>query len=300
MNQPFSKPAKSATDLVNLCEKRGLIITDKNVAAQTIEKIGYYRLSAYMLPFQEKGRGVGDTHNFMAGTSFDTIIKFYNFDQDLRFLVFKATTKIEIAARAAISDYMSLTYNDPHWFLDSANFTHPHKYSEFINDAQHSFEKIGKNHAFIKHYKEKYDTPELPPSWMLFEILSLGELSRTYKKLKTNDKENIAKKFVLDRLSLGSWLHTVNFLRNSAAHHARLWNNTGGVRPRKKYQKIKKHFKDKPCFYNHALAIQYLLSRIEGDSDWKDDLKDLFNRYPSVNKQHMGFDNGWEKTELWQ
>ena len=302
MNQPFSKPAKSATDLVNLCEKRGLIIADKNAAAQTIRKIGYYRLSAYMLPFQEKGRGVGDTHNFMAGTSFDTIIDLYNFDQDLRFLVFEATTKIEIAARAAISDYMSLTYNDPHWFLNISKFSAPLKYYDFFNNAHRSFEKLGEEHTFTKHYKDKYSNPELPPSWMLFEIISLGQLTRAYKSLKLDDKRAIAKKLALDQRSLGSWLHTITFLRNSAAHHARLWNNTGGVPPHR-HNKIKKHFNSRPCFYNHALAIQYLLDQIEGNSDWRDNLRNLFNRYPSVNKQHkqhMGFDSNWEKTELWQ
>ncbi len=305
MNQPFNKPAKSAIDLVNLCEKRGLVIADKNAAVRLIEKIGYYRLSAYMLPFQEKGQGVGDTHNFMADTSFDTIIDLYNFDQELRFLVFEATTKIEIAARAAISDYMSLTYNDPHWFLEPSNFSHPLKYCDFINSAQHSFKKIGEKHTFIEHYtekygsKDKYTNPELPPSWMLFEIISLGQLTQTYKNLKIDDKRALAKKLILDQRSLGSWLHTITFLRNSAAHHARLWNNTGGVPPHQ-YNKIKKHFNSRPCFYNHALAIQYLLDQIEGNSYWRDNLKDLFNRYPSVNKQHMGFDIDWEKTELWQ
>jgi hypothetical protein len=33
---------------------------------------------------------------------------------------------------------------------------------------------------FIQHYYETYCDPELPPGWMIFEMLSLGTLSQIY------------------------------------------------------------------------------------------------------------------------
>ncbi|MFM7793764.1 MAG: Abi family protein, partial [Microcystis panniformis] len=35
----------------------------------------------------------------------------------------------------------------------------------------------------MQHYNNNYDDPEIPPSWMIFEMLSLGTVSLIYKFL---------------------------------------------------------------------------------------------------------------------
>lgn len=63
----FEKQPLSSSALVDLLRSRGLAITDEAQAAQQISKIGYYRLSAYMVPFQ-RGR---DNHDFKPGATFE-------------------------------------------------------------------------------------------------------------------------------------------------------------------------------------------------------------------------------------
>lgn len=79
--------------------------------------------------------------------------------------------------------------------------------------------------TFIKHYYDKYGDPELPPSWMVFEVLSFGTVSLAFKSLTRQNQKPVAKAFGLDGAVLASWLHALSYLRNLAAHHQRLCVN---------------------------------------------------------------------------
>lgn len=50
----FTKPALSIQNLLRLWQTRGLDIDDLSEAEHYLRFIGYYRLSAYALPFQDK------------------------------------------------------------------------------------------------------------------------------------------------------------------------------------------------------------------------------------------------------
>lgn len=63
-----------------------------------------------------------------------------------------------------------------------------------------------------------------PPSWMIFEVLSLGTVSQIFKNLAREHQKPIAKQYDLDVSIFVSWLHALSYLRNLAAHHQRLWN----------------------------------------------------------------------------
>ena len=88
----FEKPPLSSSALVDLLRSRGLAITDEAQAVQQISNIGYYRLSAYMVPFQ-RGR---DNHDFKPGATFEDVMSLYSFDRQLRLLVLDALEHIEV------------------------------------------------------------------------------------------------------------------------------------------------------------------------------------------------------------
>jgi abortive infection bacteriophage resistance protein len=48
----YNKAPLSYQDQIALLENRGLQIPDKNKALAYLQEIGYYRLSAYFLPYQ--------------------------------------------------------------------------------------------------------------------------------------------------------------------------------------------------------------------------------------------------------
>ena len=88
----YSKPYKTAKDLVRLLQSRGLVINDETRAENYLRHIGYYRLSAYMLPHLDSPK---NKHIFKVNTSFQSILNLYKFDKKLRLLIFNEIEKIE-------------------------------------------------------------------------------------------------------------------------------------------------------------------------------------------------------------
>ena len=94
----FTKQAISIDDQVSLLKRRGLQITDEAKVRSCLVHIGYYRLSAYELPFQ-RGDHTDGHHQFLPNTNFDHILDLYTFDRKLRLLVMDAMERIEIAIK---------------------------------------------------------------------------------------------------------------------------------------------------------------------------------------------------------
>lgn len=97
----YDKPATSLREQIELLEKRGMSIPDRKRAAHYLRHIGYYRLSAYWLPFEKPApRAAERSHEFIAGTEFEHVLTRYVFDRKLRILLLEALERIEVSIRA--------------------------------------------------------------------------------------------------------------------------------------------------------------------------------------------------------
>jgi abortive infection bacteriophage resistance protein len=84
--------------------------------------------------------------------------------------------------------------------------------------------------AFVAHLCEKYDGEM--PIWALAEIVELGQVSRLYSDLQNSTATEIATSYVAPPKGMvSSWLLSLNYVRNVAAHHARLFNRKLVVAP---------------------------------------------------------------------
>lgn len=274
---------------------RGLIVLDESRTISYLQQISYYRLSAYFLPYQS----IKDT--FDKGTTFHQIIQTYAFDRELRLLVFDCIERIEVAIRTQFIYQMATHYNNSHWQDDKNIFVTPY-YNSVGNtvDPYSDFQNIiskAKTHrkpeVFIKHYTNCYDNPSNPPSWMCFELLTIGELSNLYRGLRNNDdKKRIADFFKLHPTVFQSWLHSLTYVRNICAHHARLWNKDLAVEPML-LRKAKSHWissrynNNKRTFY-FICVLKYLLDSANDNNSLALKLGELFNKYPTVPIQYLG------------
>ena len=84
----YNKPAIDVTKQIELLKSRNLIISNFEYAKTILSNITYYRLSAYMKFFQVNDK-------FRDGTTFEDIIYLYNFDKDLKSLIFENIRIIE-------------------------------------------------------------------------------------------------------------------------------------------------------------------------------------------------------------
>ena len=232
----FIKPALSIQQQIDQWIGRGLNVADRAKAEHFLSVISYYRLSGYTLPFQVRGN-TNQNHKFKFGTSFDDILTLYTFDRELRLLVMDAVERIEVALRTQITNHMSVTHKEPHWYLDDKFFRDKYKHTELLSEIEKDVSKT--QELFIVHYKDVYDTPASPPIWMVSELLSLGKISKLYDNLANvnastkglNDQKEIAKCFNVPSKVLRSWLEAITYTRNLCAHHSRLWNREYAIVP---------------------------------------------------------------------
>lgn len=99
---------------------RGCIITDDAACESALKHIGYYRLSAYFLPFK------GENGKYTEGLSFAKVRRVYEFDRKLRNLLFSAIEVIEVSLRARLAYFHSEKYG-PLGYLNPDTFNSKHK-----------------------------------------------------------------------------------------------------------------------------------------------------------------------------
>jgi abortive infection bacteriophage resistance protein len=297
----FPKNSTTIQEQTELWRKRGLVIGDNAAAGHYLKFIGYYRLSAYALVFQDANplsSANGLDKPFSAGTTFDDVLKLYVFDRELRLLVMDAIERIEVAFRICIMNTMCVKYG-PHWFMDKSLFyPEPHfSHDRFVRKIEEEL-KISKsgrkpdgdhNETCINHYYKKYGEPYLPPAWMVVEIMPIGVWSRVFAGLK-QERKAIAAHFLIDESVLKDWLHTITYVRNLCAHHSRLWNRRFVIKL------ARKHSKDTSSgeqFYSAFLVIRDLVEKIAPNTTWALNFAALLKQHPKVPVLRMGFPSGW-------
>lgn len=93
----YDKLPLSISEQARLLLDRGLICEDTVRLESYLASIGYYRLSAYWLPFEQSPPSDSSrNHQFISGTHFEKILTLYIFDRKLRLLVMEAIERIEV------------------------------------------------------------------------------------------------------------------------------------------------------------------------------------------------------------
>jgi abortive infection bacteriophage resistance protein len=296
----FNKPVLSLAAQLALLKRRGLTVQDDAKATHALQHIGYYRLSGYALPFQKGGTGA-DRHDFDPGADFDHILDRYVFDRKLRLVVMDAIERIEIAVRAALSNTLAEVHG-PHWYMQPGMFEPGFRHAEFIDDIKRQI-GYAPNHAkrrdiYIAHYFKTYRVPDMPPSWMVFESVSFGTVSLTCQGLRPHSCGAISRGYGLPRPVLISWLHSINYIRNICAHHARLWNRECRVKPMIAHA-YAAELTPNDRLYAQLVVMQVMLKQVSPDTHWASRLRQLLGEHPLVPLRSMGFPTGWEAKAVW-
>lgn len=200
MTKGYPKPWRSYQAQLDLLITRGMVVTDQAKALESLERIGYYRLSGYWFAFRERtglccpltrqnGNPPAKTKpsrlpldTFKPGTTFQNAVDLYVFDKKLRLLTMDALERIEIALRVDISHSLGkhekFAYLRPDLFHESfskhleskTGLTKHHawlsKHAALINRS---------NEDFIRHNKGKYGLPLAV--WVACEVWDFGTLS---------------------------------------------------------------------------------------------------------------------------
>ena len=290
--EEYNKPPLKYDEQIALLKSRGMAFSDEVCAKNMLANVCYYRLSAYMLPYKKKADGK-ILDEFKDGTTWDKVCELYMFDRNPRLLVFDAIERLEVAIRSQIIYQLCDKYGS-HW-QDRSEIFKPRTerilkdgrmvVQDVYGDIQkHIKEQLHNNKAevFIQHYRNKYGKPENPPSWMCAEIMYFNHLSRICTGLKRRaDVNGIASYFVLPPDTFCSWLHTINYVRNICAHHARLWNRDMNIVPeRLSFSKSLQWISNpgtvqRSKIYYFLCMLNYMLQTANPKSSFKDRLKKI-------------------------
>lgn len=294
---PYTKPAKTYVEQLEILKKRGLKIESADKVSHLLKVFSYYRLSGYWHPLLEEPKA---NHIFKFGADFQTSFRVYQFDTELRLLILKELEKIEIAIRSQMTYILSHNKNI-FWYTDTQYFSSQKEHFYSLKKLQAEYDRS--DEQYIKNFRNKYSDP-LPPSWMMLGIISFGTLSKLYRNLRPGlSKRYIAKEFGLDENTFSSWIHSFVYVRNVCAHHSRLWNKTMSIKPKRPlvptYTWLNNQNVRNDNTYFILSMILYFLQSFDPQNQLVFNLKILMKRYPDIDKTAMGFPLYWENEMLW-
>ncbi|MEM8749937.1 MAG: Abi family protein [Pseudomonadota bacterium] len=316
----YSKPYLTVEQQRELLENRGMTIADTAKCEEYLQRIGYYRLSAYWFPFRQLGQRDDGTHflqdQFKQNTTFKNATDLYAFDKTLRLIVLDAIERIEISVRTefalAIGSIDQLAHRDPGNFRRRFSQFRPPRTQSPYQEWLFKLDRKAKNsrEEFAEHFRTKY-CGEFMPVWIAVELLDFSPLSIALSHFKHSEQQRVSQSYgnISFRL-IQSWIRSLCNVRNICAHHSRLWNkpliNQPAI-PRAGEAPDLDHLANAPDTNKRiyaALAImQTLLKEINPRTKWADRLKEHVAIFPSnapnINLRDAGFPDDWDQLPLW-
>jgi abortive infection bacteriophage resistance protein len=297
----YNKGPYTIDKQIQQLRERGLLVSDEGLAEHYLAHVGYYRLAGYWWPMQSDKAN----HIFKANSKFEDVVSLYNFDRELRILLFDVIEKIEISLRTKLIYHLSHEF-DPWWFQNTTLFQDTGALIVTLATIKEEIDRS--KDTFIKDHKKNYkEDLRFPPAWKTLELTSFGSLSKLYGNLKNTikSKDTIADELgAVNHTYLPSWLQSIAQIRNYCAHHSRLWNRnlpgTPKLLPKPPYLWVKEIPTDTSKLYMHLCIMRYLVNIIAPGNSFTTKFQELIIKYPSVDPDALGLKENWQNEPLWK
>lgn len=208
--------------------------------------------------------------------------------------------RVEVSVRSRWACQLAHRHG-PHAHLDPGLAFKAHHWQS--NVAKLTEEVDRSDEVFIKHLRASY-SESLPPVRAVCEVMSLGLLSRWYNNLRPMPtRRAIAATYGVDEKVLESWLRHLSLVRNTCAHHSRLWNREFTITPL-----LPRH---KPAglglqcrlgsrkLYNSLVLLLHFMDVIAPRHHWRARLKHLLARH-AIPVAAMDFPADRQALAIWQ
>ena len=294
----FQEPWLSYTDQVKLLQHRGLVVADVPDAEQFLTHLNYYRFSGYCLAFESQ------SHQFVAGTTFEQVVDAYNFDLTLRDLITEALEVVEVDLRAAVA-YAFGQQHGPFGHVDPSRFFHRFKHQNWLDHLRKEAHRSSE--SFVTHFKNTYNEfPDLP-IWIATEVMSFGSLSLMFQGMVKADMRPVANRYLLQPRVLQSWMHHLVYVRNLCAHHCRLWDRVWSIKPHLPAGNAWRppHLSGNHRLFATLLLLRHLMSRIPPihgfASQWQTRVTNHLATPPATSDPlvRMGLTTDWNQHPVW-
>ena len=220
--------------------KKYVTFTKRARIREFLQYSGYFRASRYgkyLLSY---------TNVFQMKPSQDVLFALYQFDFELRKIMYEACAKAEIQIKSAIYNAVSLKTEDAVFYLEQQNYTPTRSernkfyrnknvkfFESFFHDIRDKEEKLKKDilkYPELKEYRNGGKRASMNiPCWAAFSYFEFGTIENIYKYLRSDLRKEVllysysrgkyGKKITMQ---MDTWLDGVRTLRNICAHHSRL------------------------------------------------------------------------------
>lgn len=296
------KAYKSYVEQAEILADRGMDMGDQESAVATLRRINYYRLSGYWYPFRKQAKE-GREDDFYPGTRFSDVVALYEFDARLRSATFTALSPVELAIRALLGHELGRI--DPCAHLDPSLLGPTARSGDgyAIWVARYEDELHQSREDFVEHHYNKYGGKL--PVWAATELLDWGSLAYLYGFAPRAVQDVVADACGLSAPQLTSWLKSLNLVRNSCAHHGRLFNRVHAVTPKLpafgRNSDLDAVSTDWSRTFGQLTLVQFLSERLGIGRNKM--LCAVVNTFPSIQAvpiAHMGVPDGWQDASpLW-
>ena len=273
----------------------GLQGISKQELSNILNSISYYRLRGYIYPYFHSYKNNKTIKN---NITWETIWNDYNFDPELKGLLFQEIGKIKIALKTVLINVFSLKYGQT-WYINSELYYDSTHYENDKNELFHHWDRSSEK--FKQHFKNKYQGNST--SWMIFKTSSFGNGSKIFENIKNcYTKQLMTEYFGFRKNSekvLISWLRHLVYLRNIIAHHGLLFSKIFITVPRLSKDKFNNIDIIPNKLFVSIVIIAYLLKQTGyTNKEFISKLIKLLNKYPTVDISLMGFPINWQEILL--
>lgn len=286
----YTKAFKTYSEQISLLKNNGLIVHNESYAENCLKNYNYYRLSAYWHIFRRKDSSNKATNQFVSNTSFEDIIKLYEFDNELRLLLLKWILKIEINLRTQTAYNLGQINNNPFSVYDPSIFFRKFDHSALIEKIEEEVRR-SIDYDFINHFRRTYyEYPQLP-AWALTEVLSFGKLQNLIYGLLNNHRQKITDSlnistsrmplFTIQNSYLPSYIDLLVKYRNICAHNGRVWNRKVTSLDNSEANVLRIDSKYKDGIFSLIIVISRFLQSFGHLEEWKVEIKNIIQRFPN-------------------
>ena len=200
---------------------KDLLIPDREYAKTMLQRISYYSLiGGYKAPFKHRPSG-----KYLRGVTFDEIVSFYQFDEQLRYLFLKYILHVERELKSAISYYFCEKYGaDQKEYLDKSHFVSDLKHKGEIArliKTMNSVVSLPSSYPYIIHHIRQYNNV---PLWVSINAMTFGTVSKFYQYMTNDLQIKIRNQYpVTSEKQLHLFITALAKCRNVCAHGERLY-----------------------------------------------------------------------------
>lgn len=220
MSKPFLTYEQQIQKLIN---EKHLIVNDVEFAMEKLQELSYFTLiGGYKDPFRDPM-----TRVYIENTTFEDIYALYQFDDQLRELIFKYLCQIEKRMRSLISYAFCEQYGElQDAYLDSANYNDSERNQNGVNNLIRILDKLANRSSDYEYLVYQRRIYHNVPLWVLVNTLTFGQLSKMYSFLLSQIQSKISRQFVhVNERELEQYLKVLVLYRNVCAHNERLFSH---------------------------------------------------------------------------